>query len=237
MKFCSSFAEAFRNCHAPCWPPPNPRDTPPRSSALALQERSSFSGSCGSGHTSSDGSVSLNRRRSGRSRSQCGFTCSRQVLLVDLVGRRQFPSSGVSNSACERSSGPDRLDAMHGMVVEEARAARLALEMSMLYMSGVASPEYDRQVDEAIVPFLGVCGTPNQKKIHSGLRPPQRLSHRMRHVFIQEKPGAAQAGFPPPATKRFRRCVAISRRRATTPGRLFSCAALASAPKTRQRAK
>ena len=35
-----------------------------------------------------------------------------------------------SNSACERLAGPDRLDAMHGMVVEKARAARLALEMS-----------------------------------------------------------------------------------------------------------
>jgi len=53
MKFFSSFTGVYRSHHAPCYPRRNPRDAAPRSSALALQRRSAFSGSCGPGRASS----------------------------------------------------------------------------------------------------------------------------------------------------------------------------------------
>ena len=78
---------------------------------------------------------------------------------------------------------------------------------------------------------------PHHLDIHSGLKPPHGLPDRVRHVFAQQGGGPAQAGFPVPATRRARRCLAVSRRRTTTSGRFVSCAALASVPKARQWAK
>lgn len=73
--------------------------------------------------------------------------------------------------------------------------------------------------------------------VHGRLHPSKGLPDRMRHVLVQEKTDPAQAGFPVPATRRARRFVAISRRRTTTFGKLLSCAARASVPKVRQRAR